>query len=158
MRDNILKYLLIVSVILNLSFLGGAGYTYYKRSSYPRPPTIRDLHAGGAYLFESLALKPEQRKAFEEKALPFHEQMANRKAEVDGLREELFGLMRADDPDEKAIAATIAQINSIQEKMQRTVVAHMLEFKSMLDKQQRKKFFDLVEGAMTQRSGEIQCP
>ena len=158
MRDNIVKYFLIVSVILNLSFLGGAGYTYYKQSAYRRPPTMHELHMGGAHLFESLALKPEQLKAFEEKALPFHENIAKKRQEVDRLRDELFGLMRGDNPDQKAIKATIGRINSIQEEMQRTVVAHMLEFKSMLDKTQQKKFLDMVEGAMAQRRGEMQCP
>jgi len=33
----------------------------------------------------------------------------------------------------------------------------MIEFKSMLDRDQQKKFLDLVEGAMAQRR-EMQCP
>ncbi len=65
--------------------------------------------------------------------------------------------MRADNPDQKAIEATIAQINKTQEEMQKTVVAHMLEFKSMLDKDQQQKFLNMIEGAMGQR-GEMQCP
>ncbi len=59
--------------------------------------------------------------------------------------------MRADNPDQKAIEATIAQINKAQEEMQKTVVAHMLEFKSMLDKEQQKRFLDLIETAMADR-------
>jgi hypothetical protein len=41
--------------------------------------------------------------------------------------------------------------------MQKLIVAHMLEFKSMLDKDQQQKFFDLIQRAMT-RMQEIQCP
>jgi RNA polymerase sigma factor (sigma-70 family) len=60
-------------------------------------------------------------------------------------------------PDNKAIEATITYINDIQEDMQRMVVSHMLEFKSMLDKDQQKKFLDMIDGAMTQ-GREAMCP
>ena len=65
----------------------------------------------------------------------------------------IFPRGRANDP----VRATIAEINGVQEEMQKMVVAHMLEFKSMLDKDQQKKFFDLIQGAMTRRQG-MQCP
>ena len=109
------------------------------------------------HLFEALSLKPEQRKLFEQKAPLFHEALDKKREKVDRLRKSLFDLMRADHPDSKAIEATIAEINGVQEDMQKMVVAHMLEFKSMLDKDQQKKFFDLIQGAMTRRQ-EIQCP
>jgi hypothetical protein len=41
--------------------------------------------------------------------------------------------------------------------MQRLVVAHMLEFKALLDKDQQKRFLDLIEGAMTERKKAF-CP
>ena len=65
---------------------------------------------------------------------------------MDSLRGSLLTLMRADNPDGKAIEATIASINKAQEEMQKTVVSHMLEFKSMLDKDQQKKFMDMIDG------------
>ena len=157
MRDNLLRYILIVSVILNLSFLGAAGYTHYKQSTYRRAPSMHELHMGGTHLFESLGLKSEQLKAFQEKAMPFHEQMTKKRQEVDQLRAMLFGLMRADQPDQKAIEVTIAKINATQQELQKTAVAHMLEFKSMLNKEQQKKFLDMIEGAMVQQAG-MQCP
>ena len=63
----------------------------------------------------------------------FHGVMLKKRQEVDGLRTSLLDLMAASNPDGKAIEATIAQINKTQEEMQKIVVAHMLEFKSMLD-------------------------
>jgi Spy/CpxP family protein refolding chaperone len=155
MRDNILKYLLIISLVLNFSFLGAAGYTHYKQTRYRPAPFGYGVPAhgpvGGTHLFEELALKPEQLEAFHEKALPFHAAIAKKRQQVDALRASLFGLMRADNPDQKAIEATIAQINRAQEEMQQTVVAHMLEFKAMLDKEQQKRFLDLIETAMADR-------
>ena len=73
------------------------------------------------------------------------------------MRGSLFGLMGADNPDHKAIEATITRINNSQYDMQKMVVAHMLEFKAMLDKEQQKKFLLLIEGAMGKRK-EMLCP
>jgi len=177
MRDNIFKYILIISLVLNFSFLGAAGYTHYKQARYYRMPApfagapgkpgpfgpgmtgrTPSGYAVPACLFEELALKPEQLKLFQQKAGAFHTALDQTKQKVDRLRTALFGLMRADNPDQKAIEATIAQINKTQEEMQKTVVAHMLEFKSMLDKDQQKKFLNMIEGAMGQQRGEMQCP
>jgi Spy/CpxP family protein refolding chaperone len=165
MKDNILRYILAVSLLLNFSFLGAAGYTYYHQTRYGPPPFGYGLPGrvrGGSssihpHLFEALSLKPEQRKLFGQKAPLFHEALDKKKDKVDQLRRSLFDLMGADHPDSRAIEATIAEINGVQEDMQKLVVAHMLQFKSMLDKNQQKKFFDLIEKAMTRRQ-ETQCP
>ena len=165
MKDNLLKYILVLSLLLNFSFLGAAGYTYYQRNRYPSAPFGYGLTERGPvgspsihpHLFEALSLSPEQRKVFEQKAPLFHEALDKKREKVDRLRRSLFGLMGVDYPDSEAIEATIAEINGVQEDMQKMVVAHMLEFKSMLDKDQQKKFFDLIQGALTKRR-EIQCP
>ena len=175
MRDNILKYILIISLVLNFSFLSAVGYTHYKQTRYRMPAPFAGVpgkpapfgpgmpgrtpmgYAVPGCLFEELALKPEQLKLFQQKAGSFHAALDQKRLEVDRLRTSLFGLMRADNPDQKAIDATIAEINKTQQEMQKTVVAHMLEFKSMLDKDQQKKFLDMVEGAMGQR-GQTICP
>jgi uncharacterized membrane protein len=165
MKDNLLKYILVLSLLLNFSLLGAAGYTYYQQNRHPPalfgfvaparvPVGSSSFHP---HLFEALSLKPEQRKLFEQKALLFHEALDKKREKVDRLRRSLFDLMRADYRDSKAIETTIAEINGVQEDMQKMVVAHILEFKSMLDKGQQKKFFDLIQGAMTRRQ-EIQCP
>jgi Spy/CpxP family protein refolding chaperone len=164
MKNNLLKYILIVSLLLNFSLLGAAGYTHYRQTRF-RPPPFAGLIGGPAHqgyfgpgmLFEGLSLKPEQIKLFQQKAGEFHSGLAKERREVDRLRTSLIALMRADNPDRKTIETTITQINKIQEDMQKTVVSHMLEFKSLLGKDQQQKFLDLIEGAMGQRMGEV-CP
>ncbi len=165
MKNNRLKYILVLSLLLNFSLLGAAGYTYFQQNRYRTPPFGYGGPGRGPmvsssiqpYLFEALSLKPEQRKLLEQKAPLFHEALNKKKEEVDRLRGSLFNLMRADYPDTKAIDTTIAEINKVQENMQEMVVGHMLEFKSMLDKDQQKKFFNLIQGEMTRRQ-EIHCP
>jgi Spy/CpxP family protein refolding chaperone len=167
MKDNILKYILIVSLLMNFSLLGAAGYTHYRQMRLGPPfagpagfqgkpgPLGAGMQPG--CLFEELSLKPEQAKLFQQKALMFHESLDKRRREVDQLRGSLIALMRSDKPDSKEVDATISRINAIQEDMQKTVVSHMLEFKSMLNKDQQKKFLDLIQSATGQR-GEAVCP
>ena len=164
MKDSFLKYILIVSLLLNFSLLGAAAYTHYQQTRFGPPPfvglsggPVHPGHFGPGMLFEELSLKPEQVKIFQQKAALFHSALAKKRQEVDRLRTTLIALMRAEYPDNKAIETTITRINRIQEDMQRAVVSHMLEFKSMLDKDQQQKFLHMIEGAMGQRRGEI-CP
>jgi Spy/CpxP family protein refolding chaperone len=164
MRNNLLKYILIVSLLLNFSLLGAAAYTHYRQTRFGPPPLagliggpVHPGHSGPGMLFEELSLKPEQVKIFQEKAVLFHNALARKRQEVDRLRNSLIVLMGAENPDHKAIEGTITQINKIQEDMQKTVVSHMLEFKSMLNKDQQKKFLLLIEGAMGQGRQAV-CP
>lgn len=165
MKNNFLKYILIVSLLLNFSLLGAAAYTHYKQihnfhtAPFMGPSGLpgRPGPFGPGMLFEELSLKPEQVKLFQQKASLFHGAMTEKKKEVDRLRASLITLMRVDHPDSSAIETTIIRINKIQEEMQKMVVSHMLEFKSMLDKDQQKKFIDLVQGAMGHHR-EAVCP
>jgi|GEM_PF-426567 Spy/CpxP family protein refolding chaperone len=165
MKDSILKYVLIVSLLMNFTLLGTAAYTHYRQVRQVR--TASFLAPGGrpgpaapfgpGMFFEALSLKPEQVKLFQQKAGVFHSGLMKKRQEVDSLRVSLLALMRADNPDGKAIEATIARINKEQEEMQKSVVSHMLEFKSMLNKDQQKKFMDMIDGAMGGRR-EAVCP
>jgi Spy/CpxP family protein refolding chaperone len=165
MKNSTLKYILIVSLLLNVSLLGAAAHTYYKQVRHYRTAPILGPSGspgprapfGPGMPFEGLSLKPEQMKLFREKAVLFHDGVMKKRQEVDSLGVSLLELMRADSPDNRAIEATIAHINSIQEDIQKTVVSHMLEFKSMLDRDQQNKFLDMIGGAMTQRK-ETTCP
>jgi len=165
MKSNILKYIFIVSLLMNVSLLGAAAYTHYKQvRSYHTAPFLGPIGTPGplapfgqSMLFEELSLKPEQVKLFQQKALLFHGGLMKKTGEVNQLRVSLVALIRADNPDNKVIEATIAQINQKQEEMQKTIVSHMIEFKSMLNKDQQGKFMGMIEDAMGERKGPI-CP
>jgi Spy/CpxP family protein refolding chaperone len=168
MKDSILKYILIISLLLNVSLLGTAAYTHFRQTRFGPPPFAGlsgppgqpgpfgpGMQAG--CLFEELSLRPEQMKLFQQKALVFHDALRKKRQEVNRLRASLIGLMREDRPDDKGIEVAIARINAEQQDAQKMVVSHMLEFKSMLDKEQQKKFLNLIERAMGGR-GEAVCP
>ena len=71
-----------------------------------------------------------------------------RRKEIAEKRLVMLNLMRADIPDRMAIDTIISDISRMQEDMQRVVAMHILEEKATLDKDQQKKFLDLIENAM----------
>ncbi len=62
-------------------------------------------------------------------------------------------LLRGSDPDSLAIDSAIAQMSATQEEMQKIVISQMLEFKSMLNKEQQGRFLDSIEDAMDRVKG-----
>lgn len=163
MKNHLFKYVLLVSLLLNFSLLGSAGYTHFQTRHTTAPVghslqgRIPSGSATQAHIFEALSLKPDQLKLLQDKAALFHEALDKEQARVAQLRISLLNLMRADNPDHNAIQAAIADISGVQQQMQERVVSHMIEFKSMLDKDQQKKFLDLIQGAMAEKDG-MQCP
>jgi Spy/CpxP family protein refolding chaperone len=149
MKNSTLKFLLLISVILNISFLGAAGYQYYRKSTYWTSPFGYRVEKGH-FLFEELSLGPNQMKTMRETATKFRAIVDEKRQAVASKRKELITLMRQDNPDRKAIAAIVSEISGMQEEMQRMIAMHMLDMKAGLDREQQKKFLDLIDNAMTE--------
>jgi Spy/CpxP family protein refolding chaperone len=156
MRNSTLKFLLIVSLILNISFLGAAGYQYYKKSTYWTSPFGYKMKRGH-FLFEELSLRPDQMKTMRENSTKFRAVIDEKRQAVAAKRKELITLMRQDNPDRNAIVGVVSGINGMQEEMQRMIAMHMLDMKAGLDNEQQKKFLDLVDNAMLE-GRQMGCP
>ena len=156
MRSGKAKLVLMVSLLLNISFLASAGYQYYKQSAYWISPFGMKIKKG-RFLFEELSLKPGQIKTLRNKAIPFRKEIDGKMNEIAGKREELIDIMRADRPDVKAINSVISEISRMQEEVQKMIVIHMLDMKAGLDKDQQQKFLDLIEDAVAE-GRQMGCP
>jgi Spy/CpxP family protein refolding chaperone len=156
MKNSTLKFLLLISLILNISFLGAAGYQYYKKSTSWTSPfgyMIKKDH----FLFEGLSLRPDQLKTMRETATRFRTVIDEKRQAIATKRKELIVLMRQDNPDRKALASVVSEISGMQEEMQRMIAIHMLDMKAGMDKDQQKKFLDLIDNAMTE-GRQMGCP
>jgi len=156
MRNSTLKFLLLISLILNISFLGAAGFQYYKKTAYWTSPFGYKMKKDH-FLFEELSLRPDQMKTMRGTATKFRTVIDEKRQAVATKRKELITLMRQDNPDRNAIAAVVSEISGMQEEMQRMIAMHMLNMKAGLDKEQQKKFLDLIESAMTE-GRQMGCP
>jgi hypothetical protein len=149
MKGSTLKFILGISLILNLSVFISAGIVYYRHhTDNYAPPFVCDFQKGNRFIFNKLNLRPEQMSVFREKALPFRTKIIEKRHEILQKRSALLEIMRAEMPDQPAIDAAIIDINRMQGDMQRMVITHMLEMKAMLNKDQQKRFFDLIEKTM----------
>jgi Spy/CpxP family protein refolding chaperone len=151
MKDNILKFILAISLILNVSLLSTAGWVYYKQSMHRPPGHESEIHRG-EFLFEELSLRPDQAKAVRAKALSFHAEIDAKRQSIREKRLLFIDLVRHDPPDREAIEAAITEINNMQKDMQKMVTTHILELKAELDKDQQQKFLSLLQDAMMKRT------
>ena len=156
MKNSLLKFALAASLILNLTVFVTAGYHYYQQPRTWVSPFGKVMEKN-KFIFEELSLKPDQLAEMKSKAMAFREEIDRRRQVIDARRKELVTLLRDQNPNKKAIDATIKEISGKQEEMQRMIAGHMLEIKSFLDDGQQRKFFDLVERNMA-GSGQMSCP
>jgi Spy/CpxP family protein refolding chaperone len=156
MKNNLLKFALAASLVLNLTVLATAGYRYYEQSRLWVSPFGKVMEKN-RFLFEELSLQREQMEAMKKEAMRFRAEIDRRRQEINVTRTGLVTLMRDQNPDTKAISTTIKEISGKQEEMQRMIVGHMLEIKSSLNADQQRKFLDLIERNMA-GSGQMSCP
>ncbi|MBI5640273.1 MAG: periplasmic heavy metal sensor [Nitrospirae bacterium] len=156
MKNSTLKFLLFVSLVLNISFLGAAGYQYYSKANYWTSPFGYKMKKDH-FLFEALSLRPNQLKAMREAATTFRTVIDDKRQAIASKRKDLITMMRQDNPDRMALAAVVSEISGMQEEMQRMIAMHMLNMKAGLDTNQQKQFLDLIENAMTE-GRQMGCP
>ena len=150
MKISFLKMTLTVSLLFNLSVLGAVGYFYYQKTGYWVTPFGVKVRKD-RFLFEELSLRPDQIKKMREKAIPFRAEIDRKRQEIAAKRNDLISLLRADAPDARAIKTAVSEISRIQEEVQGMAAAHILQEKAALDKEQQKKFLDLIQNTMMQR-------
>jgi Spy/CpxP family protein refolding chaperone len=147
MKNNTIRFLLLLSLLLNLSVLATTGFVYFKHQDYWTSPFGFKIKKGH-FLFEELSLNPEQSQAMKEKSMAFRAEIDRRRQEVTHGRKTLLALMRQERTDKTAVDAAVAEISRMQEEIQRMIIRHMLDMKAMLAKDQQAKFIDLIEKAL----------
>jgi Spy/CpxP family protein refolding chaperone len=138
MKHYLRTLALIFSVALNLAFVGSYAY----RTLTKRP----------AYVYEEIRLDAAQRARMISSRNQFLATMNPISNRIIELQVKLIDGIAAEPADRSAIDATLAQISSEQQSMQRTVIAHVMEDKNILDPSQRKQYFDLLKQRIRSQS------
>ena len=155
MRRNFWRFVLAISLALNFSFLITVGYMHFKQSQYWTTPFGGKIEKN-RFPFEGLSLQPEQMGKMKERALSFRREVDEKRNAIAEKRKKLFMLIRTDQPETPAIDATINEMSLMQQNLQKSIVQHILETKSLLNKEQQKKFLDLIENTM-HRGRQAEC-
>jgi Spy/CpxP family protein refolding chaperone len=155
MRRNWLRFVLAISLALNFSFLFTVGYMHFKQKQYWTTPFGGKIEKD-RFLFEELSLQPEQREKMKQRALSFRSQVDGKRKAIAEKRKELFTLIRTDQSEAPTMDAVINELSSMQADLQKTIVLHILGTKDLLDEEQQKRLFDLMENTM-HSGGQIEC-
>ena len=131
---------LVLALALTSGYLATRLHTEQRRNALPSPPS----HP----LVQLVGMTPEQtqqlaalEKQFVARRDPLRDKILARRADI-------YDLLQAEHPNQAQIEADIQAISSLQQQVQREVVAHLLRVKSILNETQRRQFFDALAVTM----------
>ena len=146
MKTKPTAVIFIVSLILNVVFLGiFAAHTV--------PIFNRDKNAGEPRrpLFLQLDLSAEQLARFKSHREKFWGDLYKMEQTIGKKQLELIDLLAALPPDERAINMKQSEIRRLQVAIQDRVIAHWIQESSLLNPEQRTRFFQLVKERIESR-------
>ena len=171
MFRKLVPWLIVVSVALNLTFIGvWAGRAVACRRAQHGACGHAGTQGGiTCPLHQKLGTNPEQWKQIEPRLTAFREASQAACQEIGRKRTELIDLLAAPQVDRQAITAKQEEILAGQRKVQVLVIDHLLAERDVLTPQQQKALFDLLRerggcpahGPMMMNFGESQgagCP
>jgi uncharacterized membrane protein len=139
-------WLLCLSIALNIFFVG----TYMA----DRMPWSTTSRTGPAPVmpYESLDLSKEQQLVFDAERDRFHGQMMETRQSIRSKQDELIQLLFAEKPDHTVIYSKQQEILALQDKVQHDVIAHILDIRAPLSREQRDRFSALLRQRMAQQA------
>lgn len=155
MNNRTLKFILLVSLALNISMLSAAGYFFYRHYRHWSSP-FSQMSGKERHIFENIPLRPDQVNALKEKSEAFCGEMTKKREDIHQLRKILYSFLSTDDQDKEKINRVIDDINKVQKDMQSAVTEHILEEKSLMDGRQQERFFELL-GTSLERRKHSRC-
>jgi Spy/CpxP family protein refolding chaperone len=152
MRDRWIVMILVLSLAMNAAVLAVAGYNYYGSRSQPTT-TVGHSPERDRHFYEVLRLTPAQLAKMNPMAATFHERLKSLHYKMEKKKDIMINLLGGEDVSPTRIEEVRKEIAAIQDSIQKTVIAHVLDVKDILDSSQHKRFFDLLRRSMTQEHG-----
>lgn len=146
MTKKSLTWLLIFSVIINISTLVTFGYHRWFESK--RPGFDRDRSRHQEFLARELGLTEEQSQEVQALKSELWQQIKPLKNQLDEERRHFFQIQNQDSVNIEEVYRSIDKISEIQKQMQRKTAKNMLAHQSILTSEQRKKFFSIMASRM----------
>lgn len=144
MNGKLLKFILVISLLLNFSIIAAAAYFYCRDTGCWRIGRDRGFRKM-AFLSKELGLTPEQQNILQEKDSAFHKSIKEIREEVIRKRRGILDLLREDEPDRDDIKTALSEISELQKRIQILVVDHILEERGIFTREQRAKYLDLLK-------------
>ena len=151
MKNKRIAMILVLSLAMNTAVLAVAGYNYFGSS---RPANaVGHLHEMEHHFYEVLGLSKTQLEKMTPLADSFHDRLKGLHSKMDKRKDAMINLLGGESVPPTRIEALRMEMAAIQDSIQKTVIAHVLDVKQILDSGQRKRFFDLLRRSMTRDNG-----
>jgi Spy/CpxP family protein refolding chaperone len=150
MKKNLIILFLVLLTIVNVAALATIAYHRFQPKGYflpeGRPP---DMHKN--FIQQELGLNEKQAKEFEAHFERFRMETEPIHDSLEVKRIQLMEEISADEPDKDKLNRLAEEMGSLQAELQKKMIVHLLEGKSLLTPEQQKKFFSLFK---ERRGGE----
>ncbi len=152
MKRNWLLYLVIFSLALNFGTIGAFAYWRYQDrqaatgKEAPGPLGLRELWLG-------LNLDSEQRQDLRRLVPEHRRRVGQLRQELMGKRQELFILLKGQNPKWSEIQAKIREISDQQGRLEEEVARFLLECQKHLKPEQHAAFVDLMDRRLRRALG-----
>jgi Spy/CpxP family protein refolding chaperone len=159
MKTKLLFPTLILSLFVNIVIISTAGFHYYRNycltTAVPCP-----LNQGSHHLYQSLGLSDVQLAKMEPLSNVFHTRLAALESQVTAKRDLMIRLLEKEEIDLIHIEEARTEIAAIQDEIQREVVVHITQTRDILNPEQRKHFFKMLQdsAASTQLNSAFPIP
>lgn len=152
MNNRWIAMILVVSLAMNAAVVAVTGYHYYG-SRRQSATVVGHAHDSEHHFYEELGLSTTQVKIMRPLAKLFHNRLKSLQSEMSGKKDLMVNLLEDVDEPPARIETLRLEMAAVQDAIQETVIAHVLEVKKILDPDQQERFFDLLRRSMKQESG-----
>jgi len=134
---------LILSVSINVGVFASAGYRFLK-NKFEETHRSREIHSPMNTFCKKLGLTEEQRNELESIRGELDIEINEIKKELKEKRAQLIDHLKAPGPDQEKIDTGLSEIESLQTKIQKIVINHMLKEKEVLSPKQQEIYFSTI--------------
>jgi len=155
-KKNLLILFLVLLTIVNVVALATIAYHRF-HADRPFPPTGPPPEGPRDFIKQELGLTDEQAGEIEAHFERFRMEMDPILDSLEVKRGELMDEISADEPSQDKLDHLAEEMGSLQAKLQKMTIEHLLKGKSLLTPEQQKKFFSLFKEGPG-RAGDLRDP
>ena len=144
MKKKNVVYLLILSFIFNIAFLGSLGYRMIEKKRRKTAWAER-AERGRKSFNEWLELTEDQIAKLEEIREKFPSRIHSLRMQMNEERKKLGPMLRHESPDTIKIMAHLRSINQMQVEIENSIIQQVLREKAVLTPGQNEKYLKMVE-------------
>jgi Spy/CpxP family protein refolding chaperone len=144
MKTKLLFSLLILSLFVNVVVISTFGFHYYRNFCMP-PALLCHLNEENHHLYQSLGLTEAQLAKMVPLSKLFHTRLAALESQVIAKRDLMIRLLAKEEIDLVPIEEARTAVTAIQDEIQREVVVHITQTRDILNPEQRKHFFKMLQ-------------